>query len=431
MLLPTSSFLSGRGMMNIGTLLFLVLGIAMLFMGYPILTVFVFVKEGNKGGFGLGGSNASGQVPDMGAFRYDLIDKDTPKSAYKKTGLGLNNDETWNLQFSDEFETAGRSFYAGDDPYWEAVNLYAHGTADYEWYDPAAVTTRNGSLEITCTEQNIHNLRFRSGQVTTWNKMCYTGGILEAAVILPGDPTVSGWWPAIWTMGNLGRANYGATTEGMWPYTYDACDRGALANQTDPDGLGPVEALQSGGETTFNDKYHTTSVSWQPGQRLSSCTCPGEDHPGPKDKNGNYVGRAAPELDLFEAQVDGKVGGSLSLSAQIMPANAGYWLNNASGTEMEFHEINGHKVHLNSYRGNILQQSASGIAVTNQDSYEMTGNVYSIWAFEYEPGDDGYVTWWIDGKKAWTMHASASGPDARAGISQRPIPREPMVSAEL
>lgn len=33
-------------------------------------------------------------------------------------------------------------------------------------------------------------------------------------------------------MGNLGRAGYGASLDGMWPYTYDSCDVGTVANQT-------------------------------------------------------------------------------------------------------------------------------------------------------------------------------------------------------
>lgn len=37
---------------------------------------------------------------------------------------------TWELVFSDEFETEGRSFYPGDDPYWEAIDLHAWGTND-------------------------------------------------------------------------------------------------------------------------------------------------------------------------------------------------------------------------------------------------------------------------------------------------------------
>jgi hypothetical protein len=45
------------------------------------------------------------------------------------------------------------------------------------------------------------------------------------------------------------------------------------------------------------------ALSYLPGQRLSSCTCPGEEHPGPQNRDGTYVGRAAPEIDVFEAQV--------------------------------------------------------------------------------------------------------------------------------
>lgn len=51
--------------MNLGTLAFLALGIAMLFMGYPVLREFYFNREGRKGGYGLGGSNGTGQVPDL------------------------------------------------------------------------------------------------------------------------------------------------------------------------------------------------------------------------------------------------------------------------------------------------------------------------------------------------------------------------------
>lgn len=39
-------------------------------------------------------------------------------------------------------------------------------------------------------------------------------------------------WPAFWMMGNLARPGYGGTTDGMWPYSYDTCDIGTLANQT-------------------------------------------------------------------------------------------------------------------------------------------------------------------------------------------------------
>ena len=42
---------------------------------------------------------------------------------------------------------------------------------------------------------------------------------------------------------------------------------------------------------------------------IASCTCAEESHPGPARANGSYVGRGAPEIDVFEALVDrvGKV----------------------------------------------------------------------------------------------------------------------------
>lgn len=46
------------------------------------------------------------------------------------------------------------------------------------------------------------------------NKFCFTGGLIETSVQLPGTNNVVGMWPAVWTMGNLGRAGYGATLEG-------------------------------------------------------------------------------------------------------------------------------------------------------------------------------------------------------------------------
>ena len=62
-----------------------------------------------------------------------LIDSDTPSSAYTRTGT---DGQTYNLVFSDEFENDGRTFWPGDDPYWEAAELNYWPTGDIEWYDP-------------------------------------------------------------------------------------------------------------------------------------------------------------------------------------------------------------------------------------------------------------------------------------------------------
>jgi beta-glucan synthesis-associated protein KRE6 len=55
-----------------------------------------------------------------------------------------------------------------------------------EWYDPAAITTKNGSLEVTLSKLSTHELDYQGGMMSSWNKFCFTGGIVEASVILPG-----------------------------------------------------------------------------------------------------------------------------------------------------------------------------------------------------------------------------------------------------
>jgi beta-glucanase (GH16 family) len=53
---------------------------------------------------------------------WGLIDVDTPTSAYIRPAW--NSDSEMELVFSDEFNTDGRTFYPGDDPYWEGVDLH-------------------------------------------------------------------------------------------------------------------------------------------------------------------------------------------------------------------------------------------------------------------------------------------------------------------
>jgi len=116
----------------------------------------------------------------------------------------------------------------------------------------------------------------------------------------------------------------------MWPYSYEACDIGTLKNQTRPDGT-PNAAVGQFGDWAYN-----YDLSWLPGQRMSSCTCPNEDHPGPKMKNGKWKARSAPELDVFEAQVTenpeaNPLLGSVSQSCQFAPFDAFYSWDNVTG----------------------------------------------------------------------------------------------------
>ena len=90
--------------------------------GYPVYSHFTRKLQTTQGAFNLGGTNATGQVPKI-PNNIGLIDVATPQSAYTKASFA-NPNEQWDLVFSDEFNTDGRTFYPGDDPYWEAVDLH-------------------------------------------------------------------------------------------------------------------------------------------------------------------------------------------------------------------------------------------------------------------------------------------------------------------
>lgn len=94
-----------------------------------MISAFTKRTQTTQGGFNLGGINATGQIPVLPG-NYGLIDKDTPESAFTK--LSYLNEEEFVLVFSDEFEQDGRTFWAGDDPYWEAVDLHYWGTVRYQ-----------------------------------------------------------------------------------------------------------------------------------------------------------------------------------------------------------------------------------------------------------------------------------------------------------
>lgn len=136
-----SGIFSSRGVLNMGCLTILVLGLLMLLCvlsslpffvlliyfsaGYPIISRLTSKKLTSQGGFNLGGINATGQIPVFPG-NHGLIDDDTPKDVYTKKSW--QTDEELVLVFSDEFEQEGRTFYPGDDPYWEAVDLHYWGT---------------------------------------------------------------------------------------------------------------------------------------------------------------------------------------------------------------------------------------------------------------------------------------------------------------
>lgn len=276
------------------------------------------------------------------------------------------------------------------------MDIWYGVTQDLEWYDPDAVTTANGTLNIRFDAFQNHNLNYRSGMVQSWNKLCFKGGRVEASISLPGRGDTSGFWPGFWAMGNLGRPGYPATTDGMWPYSYaDQCDAGITANQSSPDGL-----------------------SLLPGMRLPACTCKNQDHPTPG------FSRSSPEIDAIEAQV-GFIGpgaydqgnGAASQSFQVAPFDIFYQ------PDYNFVEVYDTAVtSMNSYRGGPYQQAFSAVSWTNNDWY--SGNGYQTFGFEYKPGASGDISWFIGDDYTWKIDARALRPNGNIG--QRVLPEEPM-----
>ncbi|KAJ3512173.1 hypothetical protein NLJ89_g3680 [Agrocybe chaxingu] len=402
------SLISARGWINVGAVLVLITGLLALFLGYPLLWHYTHLPSPIVG-FNAGGINGTGQIPIFENFPL-LVDNDTPDSALTRIGWDGN---LYDLVFSDEFNTDGRTFYPGDDPYWEALDFHYWPTGDIEWYDPSAITTQGGKLVITMSEKSSHGLNFESGMLASWNKMCFTTGYIEVSISMPGSPSAPGLWPGAWTLGNLGRAGYGATTQGTWPYSYDACDLGTFPNQTTTDDQ-PAAAL-TGGEGG-------SPLSFLPGQKLSACTCPGSDHPGPAVN----VGRGVPEIDIIETTIDtDRMQGEVSQSFQVAPFDIGYnWIDTPPASTV----YNPNITRVNSYKGNQLQETASHLTYIDDRFY--AGNEYATYGFEYwsdrNNREDGYITWFYDGQPTWTATAASVGPNTEARISRRLISEEPM-----
>ncbi|KAH8811835.1 glycoside hydrolase family 16 protein [Xylogone sp. PMI_703] len=381
-----------RALVNVGGLAFIVLGVLALFIAYPALTFARKVIDKQPDPCDSDPMCLTSKAPLLKNVRQGLIDPKTPDSALTKKS---KDGTEWKLVFSDEFETDGRTFYDGDDPYFQGVDIWYGGTQDLEWYDPDAITTANGTLNIRFDAFQNHNLNYRSGMIQSWNKLCFKGGRMEASISLPGRGDVEGFWPGFWAMGNLGRPGYPATTDGMWPYSYwDKCDYGITPNQSAPDGL-----------------------SLLPGMKLPACTCEGQDHPSPGRS------RSSPEIDALEASVGfmqpptGKATGTASQSFQAAPFDIWYQ------PDYNFVEVYDHAITgMNSYRGGPYQQAVSGVTWLNNEWFD--GNAYQTYGFEYTPGGDGYVAWFVGDDYTWMLDSRAMKPNGNVG--QRVFPEEPL-----
>lgn len=159
----------------------------------------------------------------------EWVDVDSPLSAHSSTfqfdGSAVR------LVFSDEFERDGRTFHDGEEARWAAVSLPPATNEQVNWYNTSLADTKDGKLELWAINQDVTfpvNQSFETRHVQTpmlqtWNKFCFTGGAVDVRAKMPGLPYQEGLWPAFWLMGNLGRATFSYSTDGLWPFIFDVC----------------------------------------------------------------------------------------------------------------------------------------------------------------------------------------------------------------
>ncbi|KAG2452496.1 hypothetical protein HYH02_002735 [Chlamydomonas schloesseri] len=322
------------------------------------------------------------------------------------------------LIFSDEFNSKWRDFGPGKDAKWQALDLM-YVNADQAMFRREAVTVKNGRAVLTASKKKSKGpysapwgdqeaeADYVSGMLQGWNKFCFTGGYLESRLKLPGDDVHGGFWPAIFTLGNLGRAGYLRSTDGMWPFSYDTCDRNAI------------------GKVPWSDHA---------GQRINACN--------------STKGRGASEIDLLEVGVwhDNMPELSTSLAiAPVMPAGL-HWLDVEGGVYYPTYSDptlgsrpngwagsntytttkllpNGSVVEVLMPRpGTRIADSMSATHMLNETHF----TDFYVYGFDWKPRE--YVRWYINGKLIYEINQKglrAATNSANQSVGERLIPVDP------
>ena len=324
----------------------------------------------------------------------------------------------FHLVFSDEFNIPFRTFEDGVDPKWTALEKNDYTNDALHYYSAQnAVTNEEGQLVITTeavdTEvvgyddvkrKKTHVTKhFRSAMLQSWNKFCFTGGIIEAEVILPGKSDVGGLWPAFWLLGNLARHTYVGSSEHVWPWSSTVCTEKSFDSQ-----------LISGCQEVAHYGLH----------------------PG--------VGRGSPEIDIFEVQpgnvkanhgpfLKSPVGQPfMSASFQVAPGRPkfrpgpgwwpgpGQWYEGLTGGRNASLNINFYG-NYNHFRGDPNPAKSDywsdAISYNRQldESYFNKSHVYRLEWDVPTNETDGYLHWFLDGEMVLSINGTGI---KKAGIGK-------------
>lgn len=347
------------------------------------------------------------------------VDPDTPASAHTTQSLFNNRKQT--IVFSDEFEAEGRAFTDGADPKWTALDKNDFTNSELQYYSSEQAATGGGFLNITTVAEDVTFLgkddithewvrntkHFKSAMLQTWNKFCFTGGVVEFSAVLPGEHNIGGLWPAVWMMGNLGRATYVGSTNFQWPWSYNEC-----------------------------------SQDLRRAQEISRCDV--VNHYGMHSRQG----RGAVEIDLLEVMPGpgGQIKGTpirkpyVSTSLQIAPGvpevrGRRPKLGQASTRSdtwydgMHYGENTSQNVF---FYGSVLEHGNSLGAIGHNPDYSYQADALSAntqlapthfqrphtYRMEWQPGE--YIRWYLDGALLYSID------QANLQITGADLPREPM-----
>ena len=122
----------------------------------------------------------------------------------------------------------------------------------------------------------------------------------------------------------------------------------------------------------------------------------------------------------------------MSQSFQVAPYDDYYQFNNASiYADVEDFSIS----RFNSYKGGFYQQAVSVLTQTPRRIYQTQqlggqsgqfGTFELEWFADFNDRSNGHITWGVDGKRAWTMHADAVAANPRTQVGRRIVAEEPM-----
>ncbi|TYZ59537.1 hypothetical protein PybrP1_003455 [[Pythium] brassicae (nom. inval.)] len=308
---------------------------------------------------------------------------------------------TYTLIFSDEFNDSRRSFGAGFDRKWTAIDILDKTNMGQHYFLPQATQIDKDNLIITTSKPKkpYRGASYVSGSLQTWNKFCFTGGFVEVRAILPGKWGVPGTWPAIWIMGNLGRAAFLGSQDGMWPWSFDAC----------------APYVEKG------EKVH---------QKINACgnLTDKTDHESYPERYGlnPFQGRGATEIDVIEAQIKARDQPAyISTSLQISPSlyanlrpdsetlpKPGQWYQGLAF---------GDRTNINSdYYGESGLDAISALTQLESNAFLS----YHLYQLDWSPGPEGYIRWWMDGNFLFEIPGSALSVWSQ-GIPPRQVPVEP------